>query len=247
MRRVFAAGLLFGLALFPIGLEAQRGGGARVGGGGVHAGSVGGRSAPVAGPVGPSAFRNPGTFARPTAPVARPGLPAGRPGVGAGRFVRPGVVAPYYPGYYSPYYSSVYPYYGYGGPSYDSAYAPAYSTYGDPGYAAPAYTAPEPAPSDTSGELAYQMGQLSAQIAELRAEQSRTAPAVQSTPHTATMTVLVFRDGHRQEIQNYAIVGQTLWTFDEHNSARIALSDLDLTATQNENRLRGVRFAAPER
>jgi hypothetical protein len=178
--------------------------------------------------------------------------PVGHPGVAArhDRFARSVVVAPYYPGFYSPFYSpfySSYPYSGYGyGSPYDPTFAP-YSTYSDPGYTAPAYTAPEPAQSDTSAQLSYQMGQLSAEIAELRAEQSRATPAAQNTPHAATMTVLVFRDGHRQEIQNYAIVGQTLWTFDEHNSARIPLSDLDLTATQNENRVRGVRFATPDR
>lgn len=251
MRRVFALGLWFSLALSPIGLEAQRGGGARVGGGGVHTGSVGVRPGSAVGPVTPS--RNPaGTFVRPAAPVARPVAPVGHPGVIArnNRFARSTVVAPFYPGFYSPFYSpfySSYPYSGYGyGAPYDSTFAP-YSTYSDPGYTAPAYTAPEPAQSDTSAQLAYQMGQLSAEIAQLRADQSRATPAAQNTPHAATMTVLVFRDGHRQEVQNYAIVGQTLWTFDEHNSARIPLSDLDLTATQNENRVRGVRFATPDR
>jgi hypothetical protein len=100
-------------------------------------------------------------------------------------------------------------------------------------------------------DLAYQVGRLSEQIAELRAEQSARGvqPGAQSSSnsHAIVPTVLVFRDGHRQEIQNYAIVGQTLWIFDEHTSSRIPVSDLDVTATQTENRQRGVRFSLPEK
>ena len=55
----------------------------------------------------------------------------------------------------------------------------------------------------------------------------------------------IFRDGHQLEIQNYAIIGQTLWVLDERNSTKIALSDLDLSATDRENRARGLRFSLP--
>jgi hypothetical protein len=57
--------------------------------------------------------------------------------------------------------------------------------------------------------------------------------------------VLIFKDGHRMEIQNYAIIGQTMWVLDERNSTKIPLSDLDLNATQSENRGRGLRFSIP--
>jgi len=120
--------------------------------------------------------------------------------------------------------------------------SPAYS-YSDP---TPAYTAPPAPASDTSAELAYQVGQLSQQIADLRAEQSAQRSQAAVPSRTTQQTLLIFRDGHRQEIQNYAIVGQTLWIFDEHNSTRMPLSELDLTATQNVNRQRGIRFAVPE-
>ena len=58
-------------------------------------------------------------------------------------------------------------------------------------------------------------------------------------------TVLVFRDGHRIEIQNYAIVGQTLWLVDAKAADKISFADLDLDATWKENRGRGVRFPLP--
>ena len=55
-------------------------------------------------------------------------------------------------------------------------------------------------------------------------------------------TVLVFRDQHKQEVQNYAIVGQTLWNFAPQRTEKIPLSDLDIPATTKVNEDRGVRF-----
>jgi hypothetical protein len=61
----------------------------------------------------------------------------------------------------------------------------------------------------------------------------------------APPTVLIFRDQHKQEVRNYAVVGLTLWTFDPQQSERIPLADLDLTATAQANDDRGVRFRLP--
>jgi len=58
-------------------------------------------------------------------------------------------------------------------------------------------------------------------------------------------TVLVFRDQRQKEIQNYAIVGQTLWNFAPHHTEKIPLSDLDLAATTKANDDRGVTFRVP--
>ena len=59
-------------------------------------------------------------------------------------------------------------------------------------------------------------------------------------------TVLVFRDQHKEEVQNYAIVGSTLWTFSAQRTQKIPLSDLDLAATQKANDDRGVDFRVPD-
>jgi hypothetical protein len=58
-------------------------------------------------------------------------------------------------------------------------------------------------------------------------------------------TVLVFRDRHREETQNYAIVGQMLWSFGPQRIEKIALADLDLPATEKANADRGVAFYIP--
>ncbi len=58
-------------------------------------------------------------------------------------------------------------------------------------------------------------------------------------------TVLVFKDGHRSEVVNYAIVGDTLFNFDEERARKIRLADLDLAATREANDDRGVDFKLP--
>lgn len=58
-------------------------------------------------------------------------------------------------------------------------------------------------------------------------------------------TMLVFRDQHKQEVRNYAIIGQTLWNFAPQHTEKIPLSDLDLPATTKANEERGVTFRIP--
>jgi len=58
-------------------------------------------------------------------------------------------------------------------------------------------------------------------------------------------TILVFKDGHQLEVENYAVVGQTLCDLTSGHSRKIALADLDLPATQKQNDDRGVTFQLP--
>ena len=62
---------------------------------------------------------------------------------------------------------------------------------------------------------------------------------------TQPATVLVYKDGHKMEVQNYAIVGETLFDFAGSLSHKIQLADLDLAATQKTNDDRGVDFQIP--
>jgi hypothetical protein len=61
----------------------------------------------------------------------------------------------------------------------------------------------------------------------------------------STPTVLVFRDQHREEVGNYAIVGETLWTFAPQKTRKISLDDIDIPATEKANDERGVDFRIP--
>ena len=76
---------------------------------------------------------------------------------------------------------------------------------------------------------------------------ARSAPPSHQPERTnpTPATVLVFRDQHQQEVQNYAIVGQTLWNFSPQRTEKIPLSQLDLAATIKANDERGVDFRLP--
>jgi hypothetical protein len=58
-------------------------------------------------------------------------------------------------------------------------------------------------------------------------------------------TTLVFKDGHRLEVGNYAIVGATMFDLTPGHPRKIALADVDLEATQKENEDHGVSFRLP--
>ena len=64
-----------------------------------------------------------------------------------------------------------------------------------------------------------------------------------TTPQAATL--LVFKDGHKIEVENYAIVGATLFDLTPGHARRVALASLDLDATRQQNEDRGVIFQLP--
>jgi hypothetical protein len=86
--------------------------------------------------------------------------------------------------------------------------------------------------------------------AEASAEAAETedAPAPYSNldpePQQAP-TILVFKDGHQLEVANYAIVSQTLYDLTPGRPRKIALSDLDLPATEKQNDDHGIVFQLP--
>ena len=163
-----------------------------------------------------------------------------RPAFGPRRFgnriffssVSPGFFGYYgYPGYYGDYgYSTAdnYPMYG--------SDASAYSAQND--------IAQQQQDID---RLEDEVGRLREQR-ESEREEWRNAPAPQaeSTSELSTPTLLVFLDKHTQEVQNYAIIGGTLWIFSEQKATKIPLSWLDLEAPTKANDDRGVDFQIPK-
>jgi hypothetical protein len=186
--------------------------------------------------------------------VRRPGAFVGTPFVGTPFY---GGFSPFYSPFYSSFYSPYYdPYsYPYSYPDY-SQYSPyLYSSpvYAQPGYGAPAYG--EPSVTQNDVDLGYQIQQLQQQVDQLQQQQAAviySPPAAVAPPpppaeHPSIPTTLVFRDGRRMAVNNYAIVGDTMWILDQKGTTKIPLSSLDLNATQKENRGLGVRFPLPER
>jgi len=123
-----------------------------------------------------------------------------------------------------------------------------------PAYSTPYYQfAEQPSTTvvDREGDLAVEIGQLKDEVARLREEeasreQERQA-ATQRPPPVAenSPTILIFHDGRRSEVRNYAIVGQTLWALTEQRAHKIPISDLDIDATKKVNADRGVEIRLP--
>jgi hypothetical protein len=127
-------------------------------------------------------------------------------------------------------------FYGYGGyPAYAGYYGyPSYNDdlYGDSGYA-----------QELQRER-DEIDRLEDEVERLRPE--RQAPAKpESTNDIHSLTVLVFRDKHTEEVQNYALIGQTLWILNEEKATKIPLADLDVPATVKANDERGIDFKVP--
>jgi hypothetical protein len=244
-RPLFIAAFVLLPAAVP--LLAQHGGGHASGGG--HAGfaSHGGFSGHASAPAFGGAHSGSGSGARSFAPrsASRPafssrGFNRGFNRYGGARFGAYGVGSNCY-------------YYGYG----------CGGAYGYPwGYAFDPYWGWDSGSSFDYGQqyqtgLANEMNAQSLEEQRLRQQGDQDLYAGSAPPpprersehdeinEAAPATVLVFRDEHKQEIHNYAIVGQTLFSFNPQHTQKIPLSDLDIPATTKENDQRGVDFHVP--
>lgn len=86
----------------------------------------------------------------------------------------------------------------------------------------------------------------------MQADAAQPSPVPSSPPaaqypakQPIAATILVFRDHRQVEVENYAIMGDTLYEFAQHWTRRIPLSDLDIPATVKLNEQRGVEFRVP--
>src|SRR5262249_33085234 len=65
--------------------------------------------------------------------------------------------------------------------------------------------------------------------AEQVTEAAQPAPQIEPAPAAdQPETVLIFRDGHKLEVQNYAIVGNTLYDMTPDHRHKITLAELDI-------------------
>ncbi len=195
-------------------------------------------------------------FSGPPFPTGAPPVPTGAPPV-------PG----YSPGYtyhyhYGPYFNGnhgghgnrgggwgyVIPYYY---PADDSAYG-----YDYVGAGPDLYSGPPVGPNDPTLHMIVEQPPLDypygpppdprAYAPPAPAAQPAPAPAPANDVKPGEPTVLVFRNGKQQEVTNYAIMGDTLYVFDEgKNKKKIALADLDIAATVKANDDRGMEFKMP--
>jgi hypothetical protein len=95
----------------------------------------------------------------------------------------------------------------------------------------------EAAPNDSEQEsgMAYQA-------------QDVPPPPGPSEPLTQAAITLIFKDGHSQQVHNYALTKTTLYVLDDAASGRrpeIPLDKIDVAATEETNREAGVDFIIP--
>lgn len=76
-------------------------------------------------------------------------------------------------------------------------------------------------------------------------EAAATASPAEAPVADQPQTVLVFKDGHQVEVQNYAVIGDVLYDLTPGRHHKIPLADLDLKSTMNQNDDRGIDFRLP--
>lgn len=210
------------------------------------------------------------TFAGPSAQAQRRGFasaPAGRGGAAfaRGRSARTGVARRgrargFFQGSaYNPYLYPAYGYasdFGYGSDlNFDSAYEPTLEApppqivFREPYRAAP----PQPSKPSEGPVLLELQGDHWLRITSNGSSQiaGPSEPEQASNlPTAAASAVLVFRDGHKEEIGKYCIMGATIrigtnyWTTGSWTRA-VQISDLDVPATLKLNEERGSHFRLP--
>lgn len=134
-------------------------------------------------------------------------------------------------------------------PEYDDSYEPA--VYVQPP-AAPPPSAPqvrqEPVPDAALLEL---QGNQWVKVTSFTTAQPQAAAGIVAvSAKQLPPAILVYRDGHTEEVSSYSIIGTTLYTKSDYWtsgawSRKIQIADLDLPATIKQNRDRGVNFDLP--
>lgn len=105
-------------------------------------------------------------------------------------------------------------------------------------------------PGAAMGQIVQQqqaeIDRLHQEVAELReAREARPSAPAPASETESQPTQFVFRDGHSEEIKNYAIMGDSLWLLNSEGAKKIPLSTVDFAATKKANEARGVEFKTP--
>jgi len=143
---------------------------------------------------------------------------------------------------------------GYGWPYFYGDYAESYEPEPAP-VAQPAAPAPmpvkaEPVPDPVLLELRGNQWVKVDAFTSVAAAAPVSAPASQVAAQPSAPAVLVYRDGHSEELSSYSIIGPVIYTKGDYRSSgnwtrKIQIADLDLPATLKQNQDRGVKFELP--
>jgi len=146
-------------------------------------------------------------------------------------------------------------FYGYGYPYLYSDYEPYDYEYSQPQPSTPpapvVQEKPEPLPDPVLLELhgtqwikVTNFGEASQQVL------NPSAQAKAQAPKEIPPAVLVYRDGHSEEVTSYSIIGAAIYTKSDYYASgnwtrTIQIADLDIPATLKQNQQRGVKFDLP--
>jgi hypothetical protein len=149
-----------------------------------------------------------------------------------------------YPYGYMPYYVAAYP----------------YLYFGDSGLSTPpeSYGPPPQQQDQPNNDLAMELDSIHQELAVLQQRQAPppygmapadAGPLVEQAPSKPLdpPLVLVFRDGTRTEIRDFAVVGQTFWDLSVRPIRKFPVSQLNLDASIKANEDRGVDFPSVAR
>jgi len=152
-------------------------------------------------------------------------------------------------------------FYGYGDPYFYSDYYPPneeeqYARPEPPPQPAPAPQVkneplPDPVLLELRGSQWVRVTSFAQAPAQTALPESQTQPAEKTLQAEKQQpAVLVYRDGHTEEISSYSIIGGVIYVKSDYwsNGAwtkNIQIADLDLPATLRENQQRGVKFELP--
>jgi hypothetical protein len=261
--RAWVLSAALSVALIATPLWAQRGGGGHGGGFGGH-GGFGGARGYAGGAVVRGGMPGYGGYGYGRGPIFSAYPRGGWNGYGyGGRGRYPGRY-PYgynrYP-WWGGYYAGWYPWWGWGGIGwydyddcsdyydYNNCYNNNYpSNYAPTSYPSEVYLG---APSGGYAPNAYEQGeaqgeiqQLQSEVSQLQSQQENRSPGPE-LQEIHSNTILVYKDGRKQEVQNYAIVGKTLWIMNENKATKVPLSELNLPVTERDNEDRGIEFYVP--
>src|SRR5262249_13880932 len=141
----------------------------------------------------------------------------------------------------------------YGGPyyysddygPYEAAYRPEPAPQPIPAVQEKAEPLPDPVLLELHGSQWVKVGNFGEASQQALNSTASIVPARELPP-----AVLVFRDGHNEEISSYSIIGNVLYTKSDYYSSgswtrTIQLADLDLPATLKQNQQRNLKFELP--
>jgi hypothetical protein len=129
-------------------------------------------------------------------------------------------------------------------PADDSAYGYDYVGAGNPDL----YSGPPLGQYDPSLHIVAEQPPLNAYTRNMPQPEAQVQPEppARSLPDDkpGDPTTLIYRNGHHEEVNSYAIMGDSLYIFDQGRK-KVALGDLDIAATVKANDDRGVEFRLP--